>query len=548
MYRRHFGLSGDPFSIAPDPRFLFMSAAHREALAHLLFGLQGGGGFVLLSGDIGTGKTTVCRAFLEQLPSIDPHCRVAYVLNPRLNVTELLQTVCEEFGVSVRGSGLKAQVDALNADLLARHAAGGRSVLIIDEAQNLSRDVLEQLRLLTNLETAERKLLQIILIGQPELRDKLAQPRLEQLAQRIVARCHLGPLSREDSTRYLAHRLAVAGHHGTLPFDRAALRTLHRQSGGVPRKLNLLADRALLGAYAAGVAQVDAAIVRRAAAEVLVPRRRPDEWRQQALALTGVAALGVAAAWAGHAWRGSSLPATPPQAAATSASAAAIAPATQLATSPTVAVAASSARTQAAAAAAASSAAPVLTASPALPAVFDEASGWQALATLWGEAAVEPCAAPATNGLRCYRSASFTLAQIRQLDRPGLVTLREENGRLRSALLLAADAQRVLLQRGQAQDSLDAADFGARWLGDYATLWRARGSPESKASAEWMAAQLQASTPGAASAAAPTAGQAVERVKAFQRAQGLAADGVPGSLTLMQLNRALGVDEPRLQR
>ena len=270
LYGPWFGLQREPFSIAPDPRALFMSERHREALAHLLYGVQGGGGFVLLTGEIGAGKTTVSRCFLEQVP---PQCQVAYVFNPRQTVDELLASVCQEFGLesgpeAPPGRSVKVQVDALNTFLLASHAQGRSSVLIIDEAQALSADVLEQLRLLTNLETHERKLLQIVLIGQPELRTMVARPGLEQLAQRIIARYHLGPLSAPDTARYVQHRLSVAGLGGPSPFDAAALKRVYQRSGGVPRRINLLCDRALLGAYAMGRRVVDAAIVARAAAEV----------------------------------------------------------------------------------------------------------------------------------------------------------------------------------------------------------------------------------------------------------------------------------------
>ncbi|MFP5446239.1 MAG: ExeA family protein, partial [Betaproteobacteria bacterium] len=211
MYAPFFGLQHPPFSIAPDPRYLFMSERHREALAHLLYGLDAGGGFVLLTGEVGAGKTTVCRCFLEQIPS---HCNVAYIFNPKLTVRELLRSICDEIGVphkpTVPGGveTVKDYIDPLNASLLAAHAAGRNTVLIIDEAQNLSADVLEQLRLLTNLETSERKLLQIILIGQPELRAMVAKPSMEQLAQRVIARFHLGALSPQETQQYIAHRLA----------------------------------------------------------------------------------------------------------------------------------------------------------------------------------------------------------------------------------------------------------------------------------------------------------------------------------------------------
>src|SRR5512144_136980 len=225
MYERHFGLKQRPFSIAPDPRYLFMSERHREALAHLLYGVKGGGGFVLLTGDIGAGKTTVCRCFLGQLPD---RCNVAYIFNPKLTVEELLKTVCAEFHIPYRHEGpgvptVKDYVDALNQFLLRTHAVRQNTVLIIDEAQNLSARVLEQLRLLTNLETNERKLLQIVLIGQPELRDLLAKPELEQLAQRVIARYHLGALTEDETERYIRHRLSVSGMTTAMPFDAKVL-------------------------------------------------------------------------------------------------------------------------------------------------------------------------------------------------------------------------------------------------------------------------------------------------------------------------------------
>jgi len=332
MYAAHFGLKREPFSIAPDPRYLFMSERHREALAHLLYGVRGGGGFVLLTGEIGAGKTTVCRCFLEQVPK---RCNVAYIFNPKLTALELLQSVCEEFRIEVHARAsasatLKDHVDALNQFLLRTHGAGQNNVLIIDEAQNLSIDVLEQLRLLTNLETNERKLLQIILIGQPELRDMLLKPELEQLAQRVVARFHLDPLGEEETAHYIKHRLSVAGMNGLIPFDREARHRIFELTRGVPRRINLLCDRALLGAYASGRQRVGKAIIDKAASEVFDRRARRTAWPSTRIAALaggatlGVMALAAAALWFSGAQHRSSA-ADPAVAAASAASGAALA-------------------------------------------------------------------------------------------------------------------------------------------------------------------------------------------------------------------------------
>jgi len=283
MYLDYFGLAEPPFSIAPDPRFLFLGQRHQEALAHLLYGIAGDGGFVLLTGEVGSGKTTVCRCLLEQIPE---NCDVAYIFNPKLTVSELLSTFCDEIGICYppENTSIKVFVDYINSFLLRNHAKGRHAVLIIDEAQNLSSEVLEQMRLLTNLETSRRKLLQIILIGQPELGQMLARHELRQLSQRIIARYHLEPLSREEIAAYVRHRLEVSGGKATLIPASLADR-IYRLSGGIPRVINVLCDRALLGAFVQGKDQVDRKTLDQAAREVRsAPTSRPLPWQTYALA------------------------------------------------------------------------------------------------------------------------------------------------------------------------------------------------------------------------------------------------------------------------
>ncbi|HEX8948797.1 MAG TPA: AAA family ATPase [Dissulfurispiraceae bacterium] len=283
MYKDYFDLKEIPFSIAPDPRYLYMSGGHQEALAHLLYGIRNDGGFVLLTGEVGTGKTTVCRCLLEQLPAdID----IAFILNPKLTSDELLAAICDELGIPYPegNTSTKVFVDCINAALLDSYAKGRKTVLIIEEAQNLSAEVLEQVRLLTNLETSERKLLQIIMVGQPELQEKLSGPELRQVAQRITARYHLGPLSKKEVAAYIAHRLEIAGGRSRL-FPGSVIARVFRLTGGVPRLINVLCDRALLGAFVQGKEAVDASTVAKAAQEVFGETRKlrrpvlPARWK-----------------------------------------------------------------------------------------------------------------------------------------------------------------------------------------------------------------------------------------------------------------------------
>ena len=556
MYAHHFGLSQDPFSIAPDPRYLFMSERHREALAHLLYGVAGpqgaasgtGGGFVLLTGDIGTGKTTICRCFMEQIPA---GCHVAYIFNPKLTVTELLQSVCEEFHIVTAAAAasspltVKDYIDALNAFLLQGHAAGQSSVLIIDEAQNLSADVLEQLRLLTNLETSERKLLQIVLIGQPELRALLARPEMEQLAQRVIARFHLDALTEAESAQYIAHRLAVAGFAGPLPFDRPALRRIHRLARGVPRRINLLCGRALLGAWANGLFRADRKVIDKAAAEVFGSETgyAPGAGPRPAAYVLGGLALLAGAGLAGF------LLLNPGQKT--------IAPSRPLPSSlpAPLAVASSPVPAQPPALRPAEEIDALLVELPA-----DINAAWGELAPGWKLPATngDPCLAASAQQLQCYRTDSMTVPLLRQLGRPGILTLHTGNGPPVHAVLVGLGEQTATLRGAAGQHTVRLVALGRLWRGEFATYWRpppgytaglqGEGTGPVIRQLASQLAQLEGAPALPASAAAPVLDAALRaRVRAFQRAQGLDADGQPGPLTFMQIDSATNADAPRLK-
>ena len=533
MYTNYFNLKQAPFSIAPDPRYLFMSERHREALAHLLYGVGGGGGFVLLTGEIGAGKTTVCRCFIEQVPA---GCRLAYIFNPKLSVEELLQSVCDEFGIALPAGGgpatVKHYVDAINRHLLESHARGENNVLVIDEAQNLSAAVLEQLRLLTNLETSERKLLQIILIGQPELRTMLARPELEQLAQRVIARYHLGSLTAAETGQYIAHRLAVAGLAGPSPFTADAAAQVHALTNGVPRRINLLCDRALLGAYVENKAQVTRRIVRRAAREVFgagdVPRARA-RWPLVAGGVLAGAMLTAAAAWQ-------------------------LAPRQPLPPGPVAAAA-----PRPAAAKDPGSAATVAPAAPATPQGTDSAATLRRLAALWGVSAGpgDVCAEVPRHNLRCLATRG-TLDDLRLLDRPAMVTLNDDPATPTHALLVALGEQGGTLEIGGRRQAVTRAALENRYGGTFTTLWRAPPGWRAQLAAgdrgpevDWLARRL-AQWAGAARPPDNAAldGETLDRLRQFQAAQQLKADGVAGPKTFIRLSLLGGAGlperEPRL--
>jgi general secretion pathway protein A len=529
MYTTYFNLKQAPFSIAPDPRYLFMSERHREALAHLLYGINSGGGFVLLTGEIGAGKTTVCRCFIDQVPA---NCKLAYIFNPKLTVEELLLSICDEFGLTLAPAGpgpvgVKGYVDAINRYLLESHAQGTNNVLVIDEAQNLSADVLEQLRLLTNLETSERKLLQIILIGQPELRTMLARPELEQLAQRVIARYHLGPLTELETGEYVAHRLAVAGAMATMPIPRALTPLIYRLTQGVPRRINLLCDRALLGAYAESSPVVTRAILRQSAQEVFVAvADAPRPTKRWPLALGGVLA-GVALT--AVAWQ--TLPKYP----------VAVPAVVQAPVKPVVKPVV---------------AAPAPVAAPPVPMIAgeNEPDALRELAGLWDVAlpAGAPCEAALAVNLRCHQGKGG-LYELRMLDRPAVVMLHD-GATTRYALLTGLDDTKATLLSGGITQKVALGTLVQQLGGEFTTLYKMPRGFRSQivagaqgADVDWIAQRLaQINDDDPPPVERPMGKQTRAQLKAFQMSQNLKSDGVAGPRTYMRLNQLSGVTEPRL--
>lgn len=544
MYNPYFGFTESPFSIAPDPRYLFMSERHREALAHLLYGVGAGGGFVLLTGEVGTGKTTVCRCLLEQMPG---EADLALILNPKLSPAELVAAICDELHVPYdkARATLKDLVDALNARLLAAHAEGRSTVAIIDEAQQLSIEALEQLRLLTNLETNTKKLLQVILIGQPELQSILTRQELRQLAQRVIARYHLLPLSAQEAAHYVTHRLAVAGIRQPL-FPPKVVKRLHQLTGGVPRLINTLCDRALLGAYARGKRQVDLALVNDAAREVLgLSKRLADEEaalsRRQPLALAlrwggAVAAVGVLAFGAGRYWPSGQVDAKPVHEPAAAVSA----PAKAQAAVYTPAATGLEARLSAGA--------------------WDH-TGYTAYAALfqrWGRnydasTAGLPCAYAVSQELRCH-SRNGDWVALRQLNLPAVLKLYSPGQGFFYAALLGLSESEAELAFGEESLRLPLSELAPYWQGDFTLLWQAPpgfsgslGRSSRGPAVAWLRARLDSLNGRPVD---PAPGELYDEgimaeLRDFQATQGLKADGIAGEQSLILLSQTLP-DAPRL--
>ena len=562
MYFNYFGLKEPSFSITPDPQYLFLSEQHREALAHLLYGAGESGGFVLLTGEVGTGKTTVCRAFLEQLPEgVD----VALILNPAMTVTELLRAACDEFRIELPDSErtVKRLVDRLNRYLLQAHSEGRRAVLMIDEAQNLQPKVLEQIRLLTNLETAKRKLLQVFLVGQPELRTLLQREGLRQLNQRITARYHLRPFNAGETSEYIRHRLAVAGVERQL-FTRSALRRVHRISGGVPRLINVLCDRSLLGACVTRSPMVTSSIVDKAALEVKDSGEVVNKRGRVANALVAVALiLAVGVGWMSRSWLAEFpfaaseapyvpvylsrwLPASPKQERPPELQSLPE-PAPALGEVPVVGLATMEEAT------------PV-----AVPSVgdmtMDRKTAMMVLLRRWDlnlkELKGDPCVRVMDYGLRC-ELVQGGWSSLRYVDRPALIKLATNDADDGYAVVGGLDSELATLDLMTGSESVPIAVLDESWDGEYLILWQPPPvgtgviGPSSIGEAVQWLRNLLSNVPELAVDASESGlyDQALrEAVRRFQKLEGLETDGIAGPQTLIRLHNVLAMPEiPRLK-
>lgn len=571
MYTEFFGLNEKPFSITPDPRYLYLSRRHADALAHLIYGISESGGFIQLTGEVGTGKTTLIRSVLEQLPD---KAEIALILNPPLSSGEFLENICEELRVSTEpGSTPRELIGALNAHLLKAHAEGRRVVLIVDEAQTLGSELLEQVRLLTNLETPKQKLLQIILIGQPELRDILKRPEMRQLAQRVTGRYHLEPLSGVETAQYVRHRLRVAGCQAAI-FSEGALRALYRRSKGIPRLVNVIADRALLAAYTRDRTRVDAALVRRAAAEVFGQRAFPFSLPRASFSLPWAAAAAAAAGVGLAAVIVGALmlfgPAAPSHAPGAQAPAPSAVERTAVGTpaGPISRGVISETRIGAGTARAVlpgngsaleepeageesdSSGIPELLADPAARTDID--SAFSELFALW-EASYdasrgEPCSQAAEQGLRCLFRPQGSIGALRHLNRPAILTLVDPEGGTHEVVITKLGYDEAALIAGEAKVRVRLSELTHYWYGDHLFLWQppamsATVSPgmqnETVAWVRESLARLRGDEPQGPHSPYYDARLEAE-VRSYQRERMLTVDGIVGEMTQLALTSDLG--------
>jgi general secretion pathway protein A len=536
LYTEFFGLNEKPFSITPDPRYLYLSRRHADALAHLIYGISESGGFIQLTGEVGTGKTTLIRSLLEQLPD---KAEIALILNPQLSSKEFLENICEELGVTVpETDSVRTVIGKLNSHLLKAHAEGRRIVLIVDEAQTLSPELLEQVRLLTNLETPTQKLLQIILIGQPELRDLLKRSEMRQIAQRITGRYHLEPLSKAETATYVRHRLRVAGCQ-TAVFTRSAMAELYRRSGGIPRLINVVADRALLAAYTQERTRVDGALVRRAAAEVFGRRLASMVW-PWSLAAAGVAAVIVGSV---DLWREAHE--RPPAVAAAVPLAA-----TPAATRPVAEPPADLPRTVE----------PAPAAPPPLRELLDDPdfttdtdSAFGGLFGLWGASydfvRGDPCAQAEEQRLRCMYQPRGSISQLRTLNLPAILTLTGPDGNAHDLVLKALGYSDAVFTVDGRNVIVSLSDLTHYWFGDHLMLWRpalvggrSLAPGTSGEDVLWLRetlARVRGESIGGD--LSPVYDPPLEaKVRQYQREKMLTVDGIVGSMTQLALTTDLG--------
>ncbi len=570
MYDDYYRFKQKPFSIAPDPAFLYLSERHREALAHLMYGLRTDGGFVLITGEVGTGKTTLIRSLIDEVPD---DLDVAFVLNPRLTVNELLETLCEELGIPERSDVAttnKHLIDRLNKHLLRTHALGRSTVVIIDEAQNLSPAVLEQIRLLTNLETNERKLVRIILLGQPELAEMLDRREMRQLVQRVTARYHLAALSREDARAYIAHRLSLAGGNPHL-FTRGAAHEAYRLSHGIPRLINVIADRALLGTYVEGRPRVTARIVRKAAHEAFGQQTwlRPQLW----VGAVAASALVVAGAWAlwdrNPQWRA-------PQTNVSQSAPKMEREVPAADTNPTDALANVPVVTQSDTVqseptgigpppvATPSSTAPApVTAVDRLARPAGKASAelqrdaYAAVFDRWGtpiQPSDVPCNQAPQIGLQCLK-LNGTWQDIERIDHPVVVELWDDRADPYYAALLAHQGDVVSMKLGDQKVEVTAAELATHWYGSYIVLWQMppdyRGAlklGDEGPSVAWLRQHLASALQIDLRAADPARFDDALRsaLMRFQRENGMVPDGVAGPMTWIAMRASDPDATPRL--
>ncbi|WP_404362339.1 AAA family ATPase [Marinobacter sp.] len=580
MYYDFFGFREPPFSIAPDPRYLYLSERHKEALAHLMYGVQGQGGFIVITGEVGTGKTTISRCFMENVP---PHVDIALILNPKLSARELLSSICDELGIRhPAGSSIKRLIDLINTDLLEAHAAGRHKVLMIDEAQNLSPEVLEQLRLLTNLETAEKKLLQIVLLGQPELQDMLSKPELRQLSQRVTARYHLDAIERSELPAYLRYRLSVAGQRSEI-FTPAAIRKLYRLSGGVPRLINLISDRALLGAYAEGEHRIEAGHIRGAAREVLGMGKRRGQSLKPSVRYASFGASIAVAVFLTVTWLERPEAETGATAAETDRVENPLAQDPEEGPETGEAADAGDAKAEKDEKAkdekdAKEDLPADNQAKPAEPSIaagqmprFDPVTAGQSLPnaykslfSVWG-VDYEPAAAPIAcdyaeaRGLRClHRQGSWR--SLERLNHPAILDLRDHAGEDRFVTLVGIDGNLAILATAEGERQVPVADIQRYWLGDYSILWQLPPylSPVTDSGAAgageeiWLSARLmqliELHASGSQDREQIQTMSQKEQIRWYQGRKGLATDGIAGAMTLIQVANDLDRNLPGLDR